>query len=267
MQQTILRNHRKMCSRRLSTHEVFNQAKPFLNVNLLRSDVALIDGLKQFGATEETLKTLESFGRVSGGSVMMEHSELAEKNKPALRQFDNYGRRIDVVDYHPSYHELMKHAIENGCSAHGFKENSKGSHLSRAALIYMENQLEPGHCCPVVMTCAAIPVFQRANQGGELLKKIMTQQYDPRNLPVEQKTGATIGMSMTEKQGGSDVRANTTMAVPVVSGEVGQGKAYHLTGHKVRCLSLLSGPFNNLDCETHITSGSPRHPCATRSSL
>ncbi len=83
------------------------------------------------------------------------------------------------------------------------------------------------------MTCAAIPVFQRANVGGELLKKIMTQSYDPRDLPVEQKSGATIGMSMTEKQGGSDVRANTTMAVPVSASQTGSGNAYHLTGHKV----------------------------------
>jgi putative acyl-CoA dehydrogenase len=193
----------------------------------------LQDSLKLFGIDQSVTKQLDSFGEKCGSKEMMDHSDLAEKNKPSLRQFDNYGRRIDIADYHPSYHVLMKHATNHGCSALGFKQNTKGSHVARAALIYMENQLEPGHCCPIVMTCAAIPVLQRANLGGELLNKIMAQNYDPRDLPVEQKTGATVGMSMTEKQGGSDVRANTTVAVPVDANKVGPGSSYHLTGHKV----------------------------------
>ena len=209
-----------------ATHSVFNQSTPLQNINVFKSDPALVDSVKVFGGTHTV--HLNEFGIKSGQDAIMSAAELAEKNKPTLRQFDNYGRRIDVADYHDAYHTIMKHGLENGCAGHGFKHNTTGSHVTRAALIYMENQLEPGHCCPIVMTAAAIPVFQRYDGVQQYADQIISQKYDPRNVPMDQKAGITIGMSMTEKQGGSDVRANTTTAVPLGN------NAYSLTGHKVK---------------------------------
>lgn len=215
----------------VATHSVFNQSTPLVNINVFKSDPALVDSMKVFGATH--VPHLVDYGSKSGKEGLMHAADTAEKNKPVLRQFDNYGRRIDVIDYHDSYHTIMKHGIENGCAAHGFKHNIAGAHVTRAALIYMENQIEPGHCCPIVMTAAAIPVFNRASGVQNWTDKILTQKYDPRNLPISEKEGVIMGMSMTEKQGGSDVRANTTTAVPVPAAEGGADNGFALTGHKV----------------------------------
>ena len=214
----------------VSTHTVFNQSTPLQNINVFKSDPALVDSVKVFGGTHTSL--LNEYGYKSGRASLMLAADLAEKNKPVLRQFDNYGRRIDVVDYHDAYHNIMKHGLENGCAAHGFKHNIAGSHVSRAALIYMENQIEPGHCCPIVMTAAAIPVLKRVPGMQMYVDKLLSQKYDSRDIPMSEKTGITMGMSMTEKQGGSDVRANTTTAVPTTAIN-GTENGYLLTGHKV----------------------------------
>lgn len=217
----------------VATHTVFNQSAPLQDINLFKSDVALMDSIKVFGGTH--VDHLHRFGSDSGKAALMNAAETAEKNKPTLRQFDNYGRRIDIAEYHDAYHTLMKHGLENGCAAHGFKHNTAGSHLSRAALIYMENQVEPGHCCPIVMTAAAIPVLQRLPGHQEHVNKLLSHKYDPRNVPISEKAGVTMGMSMTEKQGGSDVRANTTTAVAATGADCAGGdNAYLLTGHKVQ---------------------------------
>lgn len=232
---SLARSVRK--SSTVATHTVFNQSTPLQNINLFKSDSALVDSIKVFGGTQ--VDHLERFGIDSGRASMMHAAETAEKNKPTLRQFDNYGRRIDVAEYHDTYHTLMKHGLENGCAAHGFKHNTPGAHVTRAALIYMENQIEPGHCCPIVMTSAAIPVLKRVNGMQGHVDKLLSHRYDPRDVPMSEKAGITMGMSMTEKQGGSDVRANTTTAVAASGTEAAGGEnAYLLTGHKVCYVSL-----------------------------
>lgn len=222
-----------------TSHEVFNQAKPFQNINILRSDPALVESLQyaEKHASKIDWKHLDEYSVKTGYVKLMEAADLAEKNRPVLRQFDNYGRRVDVVDYHPTYHELMSHGISHGTCGYGFKNKTPGSQMMRAAMIYMQNQLEAGHCCPLVMTAAGIPVLQRVAKASPWLRtfvdKIFTYEYDPTNAPIESKRGVTLGMSMTEKQGGSDVRANTTMATPLETGKTGIGAAYSLVGHKV----------------------------------
>jgi len=124
---------------------------------------------------------------------MIAAADLAEKNRPQLKQFDSYGRRIDIIDYHPSYHTLMTLGLTNGSASYGYNRSSSvGSHLTRAALIYMENQLEPGHCCPIVMTSAAIPVLRKSNYCRNWLQKVVAEGYDSENKPIEEKLAATI---------------------------------------------------------------------------
>lgn len=235
-------NKRIMASARRihsASHTVFNQSQPFVNVDLYNSDKGLVDSLSSMGKKYNLnldIKAISEFGVKSGREELMVAAELAEKNRPVHRQFDNWGRRIDVAEYHPSYHQLMEHGLSHGVAAHGFRVNQPGSQLTRAALLYFENELEAGHCCPVVMTAACIPVLQKISAqvpfAKELVDKIFSQRYDPRSAPVDSKPGVTIGMSMTEKQGGSDVRANTTMATPVDPSKRGIGAGYHLVGHK-----------------------------------
>eukprot|EP01033_Poteriospumella_lacustris_P003077 gene3077-2254_t len=221
-----------------TSHEVFNQAKPFQNIDILRSDPALQGSLEyaEKNGSKIDWKHLDAYSVKTGGAKLMDAADLAEKNRPVLRQFDNYGRRIDVAEYHQAYHDLMSHGIGHGTCGYGFKVNTPGSQMMRASLIYMQNQLEPGHCCPLVMTAAGIPVLQRVASASPWLQsfvdKIFAFQYDPTNAPIEQKRGVTLGMSMTEKQGGSDVRANTTVATPIETGKTGIGAAYSLVGHK-----------------------------------
>jgi putative acyl-CoA dehydrogenase len=242
----------------LFTHSVFNQSNLFENVNLLQSDKIVKESIdKMISSTKNEKnfpidwKYIENYGIKSGTPQMMEAATIAEKNVPTLRQFDNYGRRIDVIDYHPSYHQLMTHGIESGVCARGFKNNKSGSHIERGVLAYFENQIESGHACPLTMTAAVIPVLLRslqlANKSNSFsdpliqqnlswiqsfVDKIYNLQYDSRDLPIEQKNGVTLGMSMTEKQGGSDVRTNTTVATPLESHLTGIGAPYSLVGHK-----------------------------------
>jgi putative acyl-CoA dehydrogenase len=213
-----------------ATHEVFNQPTELVDYNLYDSDSALKESVRREGAAWAE-NALGAFGARAGSADTLEFGALANKNPPELDTHDRYGRRVDLVRFHPAYHALMKAAIEEGIHSSPWTEPRDGAHVARAARSYMQTQVEAGHGCPITMTFASVPCLKaEPDLAAAWLPKITARIYDPRNVPVDQKQGVTIGMAMTEKQGGSDVRANTTRAIPV--GADGPGKAYELVGHK-----------------------------------
>ena len=213
-----------------STHEVENQPKPLENYNLYLADKALQKALIREGA-DWADSDLTAFGELAGKKENIELGFQANKYQPELRTHDRYGHRIDQVDFHPSYHQLMTTAIEHGLHASPWSDPTPGAHVARAAKYYLHTQVEASHGCPITMTFASIPALRHQ---PDLLKewgpKITARHYDSRNIPHTEKSAVTIGMAMTEKQGGSDVRRNSTRAYPV--SKEGAGQAYELIGHK-----------------------------------
>jgi putative acyl-CoA dehydrogenase len=210
----------------LSTHDVLNQPLPLVDINLFEGDAALREGAAREGAGWAA-DDLSRFGARAGTGDYLELGALANRYPPDFDTHDRYGRRVDLVRFHPAYHELMRAAIGEGLAASPWDQPRPGAHVARAAKFYMQTQVEAGHTCPITMTFAATPTLKlEPALAGEWLPRIHSRQYDPANAPVASKQGATIGMAMTEKQGGSDVRANTTRAV-----EIGDG-FYEITGHK-----------------------------------
>ncbi len=212
------------------THEVFNQPVELVDTNLYDSDIALREAVQREGAAW-AMDGLEAFGARAGSAEFLELGTLANKNPPELDTHDRYGRRVDLIRFHPSYHALMKASIEDGLHSSPWTDPGEGAHVARAARSYMQTEVEAGHGCPITMTFAATPCLKlQGDLAAYWLPKIQARVYDPRNVPADEKQGVTIGMAMTEKQGGSDVRANTTRAIPV--GVEGPGHAYELVGHK-----------------------------------
>jgi len=212
------------------THDVFNQPYALENYNAYLSDIALQQALKREGAAWADHQA-SAFGQFTGSADVIQWGFQANKNKPEFRSHDRYGRRVDEVEFHPAYHKLMEASIVNGLHSLPWTDQRSGSNVHRAALSYLMSQVDAGHGCPITMTFAAIPTLRKQPDIAARWEPLITNRYyDPRNLPVEQKTGVTIGMAMTEKQGGSDVRANTTRAFPV--GQRGGGQPYELVGHK-----------------------------------
>jgi putative acyl-CoA dehydrogenase len=213
-----------------STHEVENQPKPLENYNLYLADKALQQAVEREGGSW-AYSDLIAFGKLAGKKESIELGFQANKYQPELRTHDRYGHRIDQVDFHPSYHQLMTTAIEHGLHASPWSDPKPGAHVARAAKYYLHTQVEASHGCPITMTFAAIPALR--HQPDLLEKwapKVTARQYDPRNIPHTEKKAVTIGMAMTEKQGGSDVRRNTTRAYPLTTDNSGQ--VYELVGHK-----------------------------------
>jgi putative acyl-CoA dehydrogenase len=214
----------------VATHEVFNQPLELVDTNLFAGDAALRQGVAREGAGWASAE-LEALGAKLGAAETLELGAQANRNPPELDTHDRYGRRVDLVRYHPAYHALMRGAIELGLHSSPWTEPRPGAQVARAARYYMQAQVEAGHGCPVTMTFAATPCLRLEPELARAwLPKVHARVYDPRNVPVADKLGLTIGMAMTEKQGGSDVRANTTRALPI--GGDGQGEAYELVGHK-----------------------------------
>ncbi|HEX6018022.1 MAG TPA: acyl-CoA dehydrogenase family protein [Burkholderiaceae bacterium] len=211
------------------THEVTNQSTPFADVNLFDSDRGLRDALR-FNAPQFDTAALSALGAEAGSAATVEHARLANVHTPELRTFDRFGHRIDQVEFHPSYHVLLGGALRHGL--HGAPwSRGPGAHIERAAGFIVWTQAEPSVLCPVSMSYAVTPAL-RANAPlyDAWQARIAGTQYDPRFVPMTQKAAVTLGMGMTEKQGGSDVRANTTRAEP--DGRDAWGERVRITGHK-----------------------------------
>jgi putative acyl-CoA dehydrogenase len=212
------------------THSVENQPQPLHNYNSYRSDTALQEAVLREGASWADAD-LSDFGELAGSEASIELGHQANANKPQLTTHDRYGHRIDQIDFHPSYHQLMRTAIEHGLHASPWSDPRSGAHVERAAKYYLHTQVEAAHGCPITMTFAAIPALRhQPDLFAQWAPKITAAHYDPRNVPHTEKQGLTIGMAMTEKQGGSDVRQNSTRAFPIAKG--GPGQPYELVGHK-----------------------------------
>ncbi len=225
----------------LSSHEVTNQPPPLPAHNLFDSDPILRAALAREGAGWAEEKVRE-FGAVLGTERVAELADAANRFPPELRSFDRYGNRLDEVVYHPAYHELMSLAKTHAVHSIAWTDARAGGHVAHMALEYLLVQAEPGVCCPITMTYAAIPTLRKQPDiAAQWLPLVTAAAYDPRFIPATEKTGLTIGMAMTEKQGGSDVRANTTRASPLSA----EGE-FELTGHKWFCSAPMSDGFLTL---------------------
>lgn len=213
------------------THEVFNQPEPLVNYNLYETNRPLQDALK-FNAPGLDTTALTQLGARLGTAEMQAHARLANVHVPELHTHDRFGRRMDEVEFHPSYHALM--AESTGAGLHGTPwaaPESRSPHVLRAAGFMLFTELEPASLCPISMTYAVTPAL-RSNAAiyADWAPQLTSRHYDPALKPWREKTGVTLGMGMTEKQGGSDVRANTTRAT--LEGSDAWGQRFAVTGHK-----------------------------------
>lgn len=212
-----------------ATHEVFNQSPPFEDIDLFAIDRPLVDAVKANGGAAAE-RELSQFGKHWGSAAMADRGRAANENTPKLRSFDAKGNRRDQVEFHPAYHELMAHSAHAGVHNSTWTADGKpagdAAEVIRAAKFYMASQVETGHLCPITMTRASVAALA---MQPDLLARVMpvlsTKSYDPSFAPWWDKRGMTLGMGMTEKQGGTDVRANMTRAVR-------DGSSYRITGHK-----------------------------------
>src|SRR4051794_35434464 len=218
------------------TRIVFNQPPPLEHYNLYTENRPLVEAVHREGAgwAEERLLAM---GEEAGGEPL-EWGRLANENPPQLRTHDRYGNRIDEVEFHPAWHWLMELSIRHGTHALPWREPRDGAHAARAAMMLTGGAVESGHGCPVSMTYAVIPALRRQpDVAAEWEPRLLSLEYDRRMIPTEQKAGAICGMAMTERQGGSDVRANTTVARQRPDGD------WELTGHKWFCSAPMSDVF------------------------
>ncbi|MEU6684116.1 acyl-CoA dehydrogenase family protein [Streptomyces sp. NPDC046832] len=209
-----------------ATHDVTNQAPPLPPYDA-SDDTALLEGLRREGAgwAEEDLRRL---GRQAGSAQVQEWADLANRHEPELRTHDRYGNRVDEVEFHPSWHHLMRTAIGEGLAASPWADDRPGAHVVRTAGGLVWGHTEAGHGCPTSMTYAAVPALRRQPELAKLYEPLLTsREYDPVLREPTEKRGLLAGMGMTEKQGGSDVRTNTTAATPTAEPGV-----YTLRGHK-----------------------------------
>ncbi|MEU6305244.1 acyl-CoA dehydrogenase family protein [Streptomyces chartreusis] len=222
-----------------STHTVTNQPPPLVGYDVYTADRALSEAVGRHVAPElldEVGEELAAFGRTCGSAQVQEWGVLANENPPRLRTHDRYGHRIDEVDFHPSWHRLLGKGVSAGLTAAWVRP---AGHVRRAAAFLLWTQVEAGNGCPLSMTHAAVPAL-RTDPGlaAEWEPRLTSMIYDRELRPAERKAGALFGMGMTEKQGGSDVRANTTAATPLA-----ESGTYSLSGHKWFCSAPMSDGF------------------------
>lgn len=228
-------------STHFTTHEVQNQPPPLLDYNMFTSDVALMEGVRREGAEWDEEQLIE-VGRVTGSEEMIRYGFEANESSPVLHTHDRYGHRIDEVAFHPAWHALMSASVSWGTHASPWRDPKPGAHVARAATSYMLSQVEAGHGCPISMTYASIPVLRTQPElAVEWEPRLTSLSYDPGLRSPAEKRGILCGMAMTEKQGGSDVRANTTRAQPEAMS--GPGNTYRITGHKWFCSAPMCDIF------------------------
>lgn len=225
-----------------TTHQISNQFDEKQDYNLFATDTTLQEILQSYGSQDQT--TLNEMGQVVGSSEYYQYADLANRHTPILHAFDARGRRRDYIEFHPAWHQWMRINRQFDSHAHPFNQaESKSKWVDWAARFYLSGQVECGSLCPTSMTLGSILLIQREPElWAKIGDKLLSTEYDERDLPIAQKKSIWLGMGMTEKQGGSDVRANETFAVPI--GESGRGQAYLLTGHKW----FFSAPM----CDAHL---------------
>ncbi|HEX3395300.1 MAG TPA: isovaleryl-CoA dehydrogenase [Steroidobacteraceae bacterium] len=229
-----------------ATHTVFNQTPPLTDYNLFATDMALQEAVRREGAAW-ALPELAQAGAELGTGTLFEHARLANRFTPVLHNFDARGERIDSIEFHPSWHALMQGIAARGYHSSPWAQDTAtpGAHAARAAGYLMQAQIESGTLCPTTMTYGAIAAMRRdLGLAREWVPRLLTREYDARDVAFEKKRGGLIGMGMTEKQGGSDVRANTTRAVASSDG------SYRITGHKW----FFSAP----QCDAHLVLAQSR---------
>ncbi|HEX5927812.1 MAG TPA: acyl-CoA dehydrogenase family protein [Solirubrobacterales bacterium] len=214
----------------LGNHEVANQPPPLVDHNLFATDRPLTEAVRREGA-EWAEERIAAVGAYAGSEHAQNLGRLANEHGPKLRTHDRFGHRVDEAEFHPAWHELLGKAVEFELHASPWQDPRPGAHVARGAAFMCMSQAEAGIGCPISMTYSVIPALRTQSElADEWEPRFLSAQYDPRNRPAPQKAGALAGMGMTEKQGGSDVRANTTLARPVNGG--GPGAEYELSGHK-----------------------------------
>jgi putative acyl-CoA dehydrogenase len=212
------------------THEVFNQPSPLADYNVFEADRPLVEAVRREGA-EWAEERISAVGGYAGGEHAQTLGRLANENGPKLRTHDRYGHRVDEAEFHPAWHELLGKAVEFELHSSPWRDPRPGAHVARGAAFMCMSQAEAGIGCPISMTYSVILALRTQPElAAEWEPRLLSAEYDPRNAPAPEKSGALAGMGMTEKQGGTDVRANTTLARPVNGG--GPGAEYELSGHK-----------------------------------
>ena len=224
------------------THQISNQFDEKQDYNLFTTDQVLQEILTRYGSQDQTVLT--ELGQVAGSAEYYSYADQANRHTPILHAFDARGRRKDCIEFHPAWHQWMAFNRQHAVHAHPFlAPQSKSAWVDWAARFYLSGQVECGSLCPTAMTLGSIPLLQREPELWEKIgSQLLSTEYDPRDLPIAQKKSIWLGMGMTEKQGGSDVRANQTLARPVAT--AGRGQAYLLTGHKW----FFSAPM----CDAHL---------------
>jgi putative acyl-CoA dehydrogenase len=235
------------------THEVLNQVPPLTGYNLFLSDRTLLEAVQREGADWASADIIE-LGRLLGTEEVQRWGFDANENKPVLHTHDRYGNRRDEVVFHPAWHSLMRTSVEHRVHSLPWIEKKKGAQVARAALMMLASQNEAGHTCPISMTFSSVAALRAEPEvAQEWEPRIVSSHYDPRFAPAPDKAGALIGMAMTEKQGGSDVRANTTHAERIGHGPY--ATEFLITGHKWFCSAPMCDAFlvlaqtaNGLSC-------------------